>query len=127
MRLILWINACCSILVNPECDGTSTWKVNRPANRRSAHQPLLSHPFLLGQVRYTFGDSRLPAERYLCGQDLGVVALLPPNTPNNVFEEYVSTVYQPSSSSEELKIRVDCAITGQTTRFYVGDVSIEFA
>ncbi|KAF4951379.1 hypothetical protein FGADI_7577 [Fusarium gaditjirri] len=61
------------------------------------------------------------------GQDLGVVALLPPRTPNNAFEEYVSTVYQPSSSSEELMIRMDCTAAGQTNRFYVDDVSIEFA
>ncbi|RKL34625.1 hypothetical protein BFJ72_g9357 [Fusarium proliferatum] len=60
------------------------------------------------------------------GQDLGTVALLPPRTPNSVFEEYVSVVHQPSNPSEELRIRMDCISAGQTNRFYVDDVSIEF-
>ncbi|CVL07133.1 uncharacterized protein FMAN_15281 [Fusarium mangiferae] len=62
----------------------------------------------------------------LGGQDLGTVSLLPPRTPNNVFEEYVSAVHQPSSPAEELRIRMDCGSAGQTNRFYVDDVSIEY-
>ncbi|RSL58224.1 hypothetical protein CEP54_007899 [Fusarium duplospermum] len=61
------------------------------------------------------------------GEDLGEVATLPPRTPDNVFEEYVSTVYRPSTTSAELKISITCTAIGQQNRYYVEDVSIEFA
>ena len=61
------------------------------------------------------------------GSNLGEVALLPPRTPNNVFEEFYSTPFQPSTASAELRIEVFCDSTSQTNRFYVEDVSIEFA
>ncbi|RSM02809.1 hypothetical protein CDV31_010768 [Fusarium ambrosium] len=61
------------------------------------------------------------------GEDLGEVATLPPRTPDNVFEEYVSTVYRPSTTSAELKISITCAAVNQQNRYYVEDVSIEFA
>jgi len=61
------------------------------------------------------------------GSNLGEVALLPPRTPNNVFEEFYSTPFQPPTTSAELRIQVTCLSAGQTNRFYVDDVSIEFA
>lgn len=61
------------------------------------------------------------------GNSLGDVALLPPRTPNNVFEEFHSAPFQPSTTSVELRIEHSCSETGQTNRFYVEDVSIEFA
>ncbi|KAJ4321431.1 hypothetical protein N0V84_005353 [Fusarium piperis] len=61
------------------------------------------------------------------GEDLGEVATLPPRTPNFMFEEYVSTVYRPSTTSAEFKIGFSCTTAGQSNRYYVEDVSIEFA
>lgn len=61
------------------------------------------------------------------GEDIGEVATLPPRTPDNTFEQFVSTVYQPSTTSAELKIAFTCVSPGQQNRYYVEDVSIEFA
>lgn len=61
------------------------------------------------------------------GEDIGEVATLPPRTPNNEFEEFVSTVYRPSTTSAELNIAFTCTAAGQSNRYYVEDVSIEFA
>jgi hypothetical protein len=61
------------------------------------------------------------------GEDIGEVATLPPRTPDNMFEEFVSTVYRPSTTSAELKIAFTCTAVNQMNRYYVEDVSIEFA
>ncbi|KAH7239807.1 hypothetical protein B0J15DRAFT_453097 [Fusarium solani] len=61
------------------------------------------------------------------GEDIGEVATLPPRTPDNEFEEFVSTVYRPSTTSAELNIAFTCTAAGQSNRYYVEDVSIEFA
>ncbi|CAG7555141.1 unnamed protein product [Fusarium equiseti] len=61
------------------------------------------------------------------GSSLGEVVLLPPKTPHGVFEEFYSTPFQPSTTSAELRIEVTCISAGQINRFYVDDVSIEFA
>lgn len=61
------------------------------------------------------------------GENLGEVATLPPGTARPTFEEYVSTVYQPSATSAELKIGFTCTAPDQENRYYLEDVSIEFA
>ncbi|CVL12468.1 uncharacterized protein FPRN_15064 [Fusarium proliferatum] len=77
------------------------------------------------RIRFFWVKFDTPSATAGC-QDLGTVTLLPPRTPNNVFEGYVSVVHQPSNPSEELRIRMDCVSAGQTNIFYVDDVSIEF-
>ncbi|KAL2672336.1 hypothetical protein Neosp_013040 [[Neocosmospora] mangrovei] len=61
------------------------------------------------------------------GEDIGEIATLPPRTPDNQFEEFVSTVYVPSTTSAELKIGFTCVAAAQQNRYYVENVSIEFA
>ncbi|KAJ4172365.1 hypothetical protein NW754_002559 [Fusarium falciforme] len=91
-------------------------------------------PGLAYRIRFIYVEFDTPSATAGCkvtasfgGEDIGEVATLPPRTPNNVFEEFVSTVYRPSTTSAELKIAFTCIATGQSNRYYVEDVSIEFA
>ncbi|RGP81744.1 hypothetical protein FLONG3_129 [Fusarium longipes] len=59
-------------------------------------------------------------------QSLGEVSSLPPRTPSDNFEEFISLPFRPSTASALFKIEITCGST-QTNRYYIDDVSIEFA
>lgn len=58
------------------------------------------------------------------GQQIGSIVMVAPRTPNNQFEQLVSTTFQTSTSSSSLSIGITCTASS-TTRFYIDDVSIE--
>ncbi|KAI8651289.1 hypothetical protein NCS55_01372800 [Fusarium keratoplasticum] len=91
-------------------------------------------PGLAYRIRFIYVEFDTPSATAGCkvtasfgGEDIGEVATVPPRTPNNEFEEFVSTVYRPSTTSAELKIAFTCTATSQSNRYYVENVSIEFA
>ena len=58
------------------------------------------------------------------GQQIGSIVLTAPRTPNNQFEQSISTTFQPSTSLLSLSIGIAC-ISTSSTRYYIDDVSIE--
>lgn len=91
-------------------------------------------PNLGYRIRFIYVEFDTPSATAGCrvtasfgGESIGEVPTVPPRTPNNQFEEFVSTVYLPSTTSAELKIGFTCVAPGQQNRYYVENVSIEFA
>ena len=91
-------------------------------------------PNLGYRIRFIYVEFDTPSATAGCkvfasfgGESIGEVPTVPPRTPNNQFEEFVSTVYLPSATSAELKIGFTCVAPGQQNRYYVENVSIEFA
>ncbi|EEU36158.1 uncharacterized protein NECHADRAFT_87289 [Fusarium vanettenii 77-13-4] len=91
-------------------------------------------PNLAYRIRFIYVEFDTPSAQGGCkvtasfgGENIGEVPTVPPRTPNYEFEEFVSTVYQPSTTSAELKIGFTCTAPGQSNRYYVENVSIEFA
>ncbi|KAL6703404.1 hypothetical protein ACN47E_009663 [Coniothyrium glycines] len=58
------------------------------------------------------------------GQQIFTITFSAPRTPNNVFEQAISSTFVPPSASAPLRIGTDCP-AGTTSRSYLDDVSIE--
>ncbi|UPK99790.1 hypothetical protein LCI18_010725 [Fusarium solani-melongenae] len=121
-------------------NGAVFWKYSEPnvmvmrPSTSIAQEITGLRPGLAYRIRFIYVEFDTPSATGGCkvtasfgGEDIGEVPTVPPRTPNNVFEEFVSAVYRPSTTSAELKIAFTCTAPGQSNRYYVEDVSIEFA
>lgn len=85
------------------------------------------------RVRFYLAVPDIPMDPFSCklsvtfgDQNIDEVIMASPTTFDGVFEEFLSSIYRPTSNSAELKFFYSCSTTAKVG-FSLDDISVEFA